>query len=118
MCVQAFNNVWVHVSVQNSSLFDGYFVVTPFGCMGGKVVHGNSLTLDFITQGTDKRRKAEWFFSLFLSHLTLPSSLPARFLSLTLESCGEEVKGAEVRRECCNRFEFSLMNHIRVMTWG
>ncbi len=70
------------------------FVVSPLCVWGGRIVHSNSLTLGFITQGTDKRRKAEWFcfFSLFLSHFTLPFSLPAHFLSLTLESCGEEVK--------------------------
>lgn len=82
-------------------------------------MHRNSLTLDFITQGTDKRRKAGCFFSLlFLSHFTLPFSLPAHFLSLTFESCGEEVKDVEVSRECCNRFEAGLMNHTSVMTWG
>lgn len=56
------------VSAKQSSLFDGYFCSQSFVRMGGRVVHRNSLTWDFITQGTDKRRKAEcFFFSLSLS---------------------------------------------------
>lgn len=40
-------------------------VVSPLVCIRGRVVHWNSLTLDFITQGTDKRRKAECFVFFF-----------------------------------------------------
>lgn len=57
------------VRAKQTSLFDGYFWTQSL-CLygGGKIAHSTSLTLDFITQGTDKRREGKCFsFSLSFS---------------------------------------------------
>lgn len=61
----------------NSYLFDGYFCSQSFVRTGGEggLFRRNSLTLDFITLSTDKKRKVECF-SLSLS-LHPPSLFPS-----------------------------------------
>lgn len=72
------------VRAKHTSLFDGYFwsqSLCVYG--GGKIAHSTSLTLDFIAQGTDKRREGEcFFFSLSFSlHPPFHSPRPTFCLS-------------------------------------